>query len=1045
MYDQKEIEKEMARHWQEKNIPAKVRVRNPKGKKFYLLDGPPYTTGTPHVGHLKTTLAKDLWAKFRMMQGYNVRLQPGFDCNGLPIENKVEQALGVTKKSDIENKIGVDKFIETCKEYAEGNIPVWLDTYKRFGAWVGWVEPYKTYKDYYLESGWWTIKKIYDAGRLVPGEKPIYWCPHCETSISAFEAQDSYKDVTDPAVYVKFPLKGKKNEYLIIFTTTPWTLPANVAAAVHPDETYVRAEAGEDVLILAEKLLKEVMKKAKIASYKVLETFPGKKLEGIEYLPAIDVPLQKELGKDKKAHKVILSVPILLKKGAGKTAIKTGSDAKAEFGHLVTMDVGTGIVHIAPGHGQEDNRIGAHYGLAAVSPVAEDGTFEASAGQFAGIFVKDADKKIMDYLKSRGLLLHSEYITHAYPLCWRCKTPLIFRMSKQWFFKIAPIKEKMIQSNKKIRWLPEFAETRMHNWLEEADDWAFSTQRYWGIPIPIWSCSSCGKIKVIGSREELRKEAAEKIAADVDLHKNTVDKIRIKCSCGKEMSRIRDTANVWFDSGIAPWASMGYPFRNKEEFDNFWPADQVSESQDQIRAWFYHMLFMGMITFGEAPFSAASMTGWVLDKNGEKMSKSLGNVISAEDALAALGTDMLRLYYCYDISPWETQKFNTDMAKELGRILNSLWNMKEFYKSYGGTGNEKINEKLLRQEDKWILSRMNTLTKEYTNHLDSFEWHFAGRKLSEFILNELSRWYIKLARERASPVYSGADKENVFAVLGAALHRVSLLLAPICPFISDAVFQELRTAADAESVHLANWPAADQKRIDTALERDMETAMRVVEAANSARQENNLKLRWPLKKITVSADKKVLASVKSVADVVKLMANVLEVGSGNVELKTEAKPNYKAIGPAFGSKAKDVAKLIENADAKKLKAHMAKEKFRLGSFDLTSDMVLIRETVSEGVAGKTFDGGAIYLDTERSDEMIEKAAIREFVRSVQIMRKEAGLDVKEKIKMSLSGEDDFVKKNKAEIEAGTNSEIVASAGKKRGIVEFEEINIVVSF
>ena len=1045
MYDQKEIEKKIAELWKKEDVPNKVRTRNPKGKKCYVLDGPPYTTGEPHVGHLRTTLAKDLWIKLRMMQGHNVRIQPGFDCNGLPIENKVELELGVKCKSDIE-KIGVDKFMKTCEQYAEGNIPKWLDVYKRFAAWVGWVEPYKTYKNYYHESGWWTIKQIYDKGFLIPGEKPLYWCPHCETAISAFEAQDSYKDVTDPAVYVKFPLKEKEKEYLVIFTTTPWTFPANVAAAVHPDEKYVRVNANGEVLILAEKLLKDVMKKAKVSNYKVLETFQGKKLEGTKYLPALDIPLQKGLEKEAKAQKVILSVPILLKKGAGKTAVKTGSDAKAEFGHLVTMDVGTGIVHIAPGHGQEDNRIGAHYGLPVVSPVKEDGTFEDDAGEFKGLFVKDADKKIIKYLKKRGLLLYSEQITHSYPLCWRCKSPLIFRMSKQWFFKIDAIKQKMLDANSKINWMPDFARVRMHNWLEDAEDWAFSTQRYWGISIPIWVCEDCGKTKVIGSRKELQKEAIEKIPNDVDLHKNTVDKIHIKCQCGKTMSRIRDTANVWFDSGIAPWASMGYPFQNKDVFEKFWPADQISESQDQVRAWFYHMLFMGMITFDETPFKAASVTGWVLDKKGEKMSKSLGNVISAEAAIDELGTDVVRFYYCYDTASWDTQKFNKDSAREINRILNSLWNVKEFYNSYGGTKEEKITPARLKKEDKWILSRANTLTKEYTEHLEKFEWHFAGRKLAEFILNDFSRWYIKLVRARVSTSYKGDDKENVFAVSAYILRKIALLLTPVCPFMSEAIFQEMKTSGTKEkSVHFCKWPEYDKEYVNSALEKDMDVAKNIVEASNSARQDNDLKLRWPLRKITISGEKDVLASAKNSKEILKFMANVLDVNFGTLKLEVMAKPNYKVLGPAFGKKAKEAALLIEKIDSKKIQELSSKGTLSLGSVKITKDMVLIKESIPEGVAGKTFEDGSVYLDSTRDNEMLEEATIRELIRHVQIIRKDTGLDVKKRINISLSGDNGFIAKNKEKIEAGTNSTITSGCKKKQSTFKFEEMSIDVFF
>ncbi|MEM5812549.1 MAG: isoleucine--tRNA ligase, partial [Candidatus Aenigmatarchaeota archaeon] len=663
-YDHKKIEKEVQDYWKRNKIPERVVDFSRRGgKKFYLLDGPPYVNGIPHVGHIKTTTFKDIWGKFKYMQGFSVWFQPGFDCSGLPIENAVEKKLGIKSKKDIEEKIGIENFIKECKSLAEQNLHLWMELYKELGAWRGWVEPYLTYKDYYLESGWWTVKRMYEKSLLSEGTRPSFWCPHCETVLSGYEVTDSYKNIEDPSIYIKFPVKNSDKEYLLVWTTTPWTLPANVAICAHPEESYVRVRTGSgEILILAEKRL-EILHRLEIG-YSVIEKFPGKKLEGLRYEPALDVPLQEELKSNPKAHRVILSIPIMKKRVASKTLTKRVVESGDEFGHVVDMETGSGLVHIAPGHGDVDNKLGRHYGLPEPSPVDDSGKLTKEAGRFAGIFVKRADPMIIEELERRGKLLVSEKIVHSYPLCWRCKSPLIYRMSNQWYLRLDPIREKILRENKKVRWLPEFGRERFSDLIAEAPDWAITRQRYWGIPIPIWVCKKCGKKTVIGSKRELEKASGKKVS---DLHKDSVDKISIPCVCGGKMERVKDIMDVWFDSGISPWASIGYPFRNRELFKKLWPVDLVDESQDQIRGWFYSLMMCGFSVFDRAPYETVCLNGWTLDERGEKMSKSLGNVVDAKEARNLLGSDLLRLYYCYDTAPWDTQKFNMSNAKELHR------------------------------------------------------------------------------------------------------------------------------------------------------------------------------------------------------------------------------------------------------------------------------------------------------------------------------------------------------------------------------------------
>jgi len=866
-YDPKYIEEEVQKIWEREKIPEKI-VEFSGKKKFYLLDGPPYANATPHVGHVKTTTFKDVWGKFKKMQGFSVWFQPGFDCGGLPIENAVEKKLGIKHKSDIE-KMGIENFISECKKLAEQNVSVWIDLYKKIGAWRGWVEPYLTSSDDYKESGWWTIKQLYEKGFFVEGFKPNFWCPQCETVLSGYEVSDSYKDLEDPAIFIKFKIKkGQKEDdsFLLAWTTTPWTLPANVALCVHPDEDYVKIEVAGEKIILAKKRL-EIFEEIGYG-YKIIKQFKGKELDGIKYEPLIDVPIQRKL---ENAHFVVLSIPLMKKKVSGKISAKKEVKGETEFEHIVDMETGSGIVHIAPGHGDVDNQLGKYYNLPEPSPVDEKGRLTEETGEFAGLFVKDADSKIIEYLKKRGSLLYASRIVHSYPLCWRCKSPLIYRMSKQWFLKIEPIREKMMEENKRVKWLPEFARDRFQNLLEEAPDWAITRQRYWGIPLPIWRCGDCGEVVVIGSRDELKKKMEENVD-NIAISKDVVDKIELKCSCGGRMKRVPDIMDVWFDSGIAPWASLNYP-KNKL-FNKLEPVDLIDESQDQIRGWFYTLMFCGVATFGKKPYETVCLNGWTLDEKGEKMSKSLGNVISAEDAYKELGADTLRLYYCCDIAPWETQKFSMRNAKELGRALNIFWNVYEYFKTYSKIEKEK---KDLRIEDKWILSRLNSVIKDSTECMERFEFHLVGRNIINFIVDDLSRTYIKIIRDRRD--------HAVDYVLTKCIENITRLLAPITPFISEYIYYELFS----KSVHLSEWPTFDEKMINKSLESDMQIMNEAITLANSIRKERNINLRWPLPLLVIEEEIK----NKELVEPIKKLANVKEIKFGKAKGLVEKEGLFK--------------------------------------------------------------------------------------------------------------------------------------------------------
>lgn len=952
--DQKKAEEKVLNLWKEKNIPKKVRKLRKKAKTFFFVDGPPYATGSIHMGTALNKILKDSYIRFKRMSGFNVWDQPGYDTHGLPIEKKVEEMLGLKMKSDIE-KFGMDKFIEECRKFSTKYIGVMSEQFNNLGVWFDWDNPYLTLTNDYIEGAWFTFKIAFEKGLLYKGIYPVHVCPRCQTAVAYNELD--YKEVDDNAVYVKFQLKNRSNEYLVIWTTTPWTLPANTGVMAKPDADYVKVRVGNDILILAERLLIPVMDKLNVETYSVIETLKGRDLSGYEYLhPLADFfEFQKNLS---NAHRVVLS------------------------DQYVNLEEGTGLVHTAPGHGQEDFKVGQETGLPAMSPVNIDGTYDNRCGKFSGVFVKKADALILEELEKRGLLLYKEKIKHEYPHCWRCESPLLLISLPQWFFKVMEMRNKLIEENKKVNWYPSWAGQRFNNWLESLGDWPISRQRYWGIPLPIWVCEKCQDVKVIGSRKELKK-------IPKDFHRPHIDKVTLKCQkCGGKMKRVPDVLDVWFDSGVCSWVSLGYPSK-KELFEKMWPSDLNLEGPDQIRGWWNSELITSVITFDKAPFKAILFHGFVLDAHGIKMSKSKGNIITPQEIVNEYGRDVLRTYLLSN-PPWDDFYFNMNDVKDIAKQFNIIRNTFNFINTYV-TRFKKPRR--LEKEDRWILSRLNTLTDNYIEYFDAYNGHKAVQEVIDFILNDLSRWYIKLVRDRTWPLYTGKDKDAAFYTLIAVTENLIKLLAPICPFIAEDAYQNVfkKFKNGPDSVHMQTLPKPDKKFIDKKLEEEMEVVKVIAEASNAARQKANLKLRWPVKQLfVVTKDKNIKSAVKSLKKI-----------------------------------------LLRSCNVKSIK--------------------IVQKEPKGDFIGSEFEQNKVLLDLTEDEEMYEDRLCRELTRKIQDLRKQYKFVVTDRIKLSLKSDQPieeilkkFVEEIKKEVGAET-LEIGVLMGKSEGELVFQEKKIQIKF
>ncbi len=1019
-YDAKAIEQKIQKFWNEIDAYSKVRELRENGKKFFFVDGPPYTTGRIHLGTAWNKVIKDAILRYRSMNGFHVLDRAGWDMHGLPIEVKVEGVLGFKSKKDIE-KYGVGNFVAKCKEFALSHKDEMTLQFKNLGVWLDWNDPYMTLRDEYIEAAWWTLKKAHEKKLLEKGLRVVNWCPRCETAIADSEVE--YWDETDPSVYIKFPLKSEENTFIVIWTTTPWTIPANIAVAVHPSFEYAKVRAvkdgKEETLIVAIQLMQNVLKQGRYRDYEVLETIPGDRLVAEYIHPLSDkVPKQKEF-----RHEVYV----------------------ADF---VTAE-NTGCVHIAPGHGIDDFELGMKHDLPIFCPVGSDGRYTEEAGEYRGMHVREANKVVLDDLAEKGMLLASGTISHRYGHCWRCKTSIIYLATEQWFLRITDLKEKMLEEIKKVKWYPEWAgSARFADWVASSRDWCISRQRYWGIPIPVWVCESCGEVEVIGTMEELAERSG--VLKIADMHRPNVDDISIKCRCGSGMNRVQDVFDVWFDSAVASWATLNFP-RDEEAFKDWWPADFITEGHDQTRGWFYSQLGAGMVAFERAPYKSVLMHGFTLDLEGKKMAKSLGNIVTPEEVTARYGTESLRFYVLSQNAPWEDMRFSWDEVANVQRMLNILWNAYRFPLPYMVLDNFNPHEMEdailpLRPEDRWILSRAQSLIKQVDAEMSEYNLHRATRSISEFILEDLSRWYIQLIRPRTWREANDPDKLATYCTLYEVLVIIAKLTAPFVPHISEEMYQNLVRGFNSDapaSVHMCDWIEPKEEFIDTELEMHMDIIRKIAEASSNARQKLKRKLRWPVKRIIIAPEKdEVTTAVESLKSVLKEQTNAREIvllktGEAWDELGVEVAPNYSTIGPVFKKDAGKIIAELKEADARKVKKSIEEEgSFELRSGVITKDMVSFREIIPPAISQAGFSGGEVYVDTDLTKEIESEGYAREVIRRIQDMRKELDLDVEEEISAAVEIRDDKVAKLVYELK-----EFIAGEVRARSLVIGSDVEV----
>ena len=995
--DAVEREKEIIDFWKKNKIFEKSIKEREGHPTFMFYDGPPTANGKPHIGHIETRVFKDVFPRFWTMKGYEVPRKAGWDTHGLPVELEVEKMLGINGKPQIED-YGVEPFIKRCKESVWIYKHEWELMSDRVGLWADMENPYVTYHNDYIESEWWALKTINEKGLLYKGHKIVPYCPRCGTSLSSHEVAQGYKDVKETSCIAKFKVKNEENTYILAWTTTPWTLPSNVALCVSPKDTYVMVEVEDGTrYILAEALVPSVIKE----EYKVVRSNTGNDLYGTEYEPLYDFAKPT-----KKAYYVVAD-------------------------SYVTLTDGTGVVHIAPAFGEDDSRVGRDNDLPFVQLVNGEGKFTKETGNWAGTWVKDADKLVLNDLKEGGLLFAALPYEHSYPFCWRCDTPLLYYAVDTWFIKMSALRDRLVANNNTVNWMPEnIKEGRFGNFLENVIDWGLSRSRYWGTPLPVWECE-CGHYHVIGSIEELKKLGKD-VPDDIELHKPYIDGITIKCEkCGKEMHRVPDVIDCWFDSGSMPFAQYHYPFENKELFEKRFPAQFISEAIDQTRGWFYTLMAISTLLFDRAPFENCLVLGHVQDKDGLKMSKHKGNVVDPWSVLDKQGADAVRWYFCASSSPWLPTRFYPEGISEYQRkFIGTFWNTYAFYVLYADIDNfnpleYKLEYDKLSQMDKWALSRLNTLVKDVDSLMQEYKITESARLIQDFT-DELPNWYVRRCRERFWANGMEQDKINAYMTLYTCLVTLAKVTAPFVPFMTEEIYQNLVRNLDKtapESIHLCDYPVANEEYIDKKLEENMELVLEIVTLGRSCRNISNMKNRQVLAKAYVGTTKELS---KDYQDIIKEELNVKEIefteDAGRF-VSYNVKPNLKTVGPKYGAILPTISQMLKGGDGTEF-VHELREKGVLileigdAKIELKEEDLLIETTKSEKYISAQEGDIVVVLDIELNDELIEEGFVRELISKIQNLRKDSGFEVQNHIEIYYSDNEkmaEIIERNKAQI------------------------------
>ena len=1025
-------EKAVEKFWEDNNIFKKSMEHRKEGETYTFYDGPPTANGKPHIGHVETRTIKDMIPRYRTMKGYMVPRKAGWDTHGLPVELEVEKLLGLDGKEQIE-EYGLAPFIDKCKESVWKYKGMWEDFSRTVGFWADMDNPYVTYDDNFIESEWWALKTIWDKGLLYKGFKIVPYCPRCGTPLSSHEVAQGYKAVKERSAIVRFKVKGE-DAYFLAWTTTPWTLPSNVALCVNPEETYLKVKAADGYTYyiakaLADKVLGSLAEEDK-AAYEVLETYVGKDLEYKEYEPLYKCAGDAAEKQKKKAHFV------------------TCDD-------YVTMTDGTGIVHIAPAFGEDDSRIGRNYELPFVQFVDGKGDLTAET-PYAGKFVKDADPLVLKDLDAEGKLFDAPKFEHDYPFCWRCDTPLIYYARESWFIKMTAVKDDLVRNNKTINWIPaSIGEGRFGNWLENIQDWGVSRNRYWGTPLNIWECE-CGHQHSIGSREELYKMSGNEKAKTVEFHRPYIDEITITCpECGKQMKRVPEVIDCWFDSGAMPFAQHHYPFENKDLFEQQFPANFISEAVDQTRGWFYSLLAESTLLFNKAPYKNVIVMGHVQDENGQKMSKSKGNAVDPFNALETYGADAIRWYFYTSSAPWLPKRFSGKAVQEGQRkFMGTLWNTYAFFVLYANIDNFDASKYTLEYDklpvmDKWLLSKLNSTVAEVDSNLDQYRIPEAAKALQDFV-DEMSNWYVRRSRERFWAKGMEQDKINAYMTLYTALVTICKAAAPMIPFMTEDIYQNLVRSNDAnapESIHLCDFPVVNKDHIDKKLEEDMEDVLDAVVMGRACRNEAAIKNRQPISRMYIKSD---FTLSEFYQEIIEDELNVKEVVfTDDVRDFTSYtfKPQLRTVGPKYGKQLggiqKHLAALDGNAAMDELNADGAL-KFDVDgvAVELTKDDLLIDMAQKEGYVSQEDNRMTVVLDTNLTPELVEEGFVYEIISKIQTMRKESGFEVTDHIRVSINGNDklsEIAQKNKEAISGKVLADELTS-GMEYGVSKEWNIN-----